>query len=76
MNDKQDPIDQLIESLTILKKYMRKGAFPTHCEHDTLMVMVPFDAEVSPEDVARLAELGFHADEEHEYWASFRFGSA
>lgn len=75
MSDEQ-PIDQLIEGLTILKKYLKPGAFPTHCEHDELMVMVPSDAVMSDADLMRLDALGFHVSEEHGCWSSFRFGSA
>jgi hypothetical protein len=70
------PIDQLIEALGILKKYLPKDAYPTHCEHDVLAVMVPYDADIDPADAEKLGELGFHADEECGHWASFRFGSA
>ena len=66
----------LIEALTILIKYGDAYA-PTHCEHDIFMVAgigVNRDA-VSPEDAGRLRALGFHWDNEHECWVSFRFGS-
>lgn len=76
MSSEQQPIDQLIEGLTILKKYLRTDAYPTHCEHDVLMVMVPDDTDIPTEEVARLEELGFHQDDERGLWASFRFGSA
>ena len=72
----EQPTDQLIEGLTILKKYMIKGAFPTHCVHDIMCVMVPSDAKVSTEDKARLDVLGFQSSDEFGCWASYRFGSA
>ena len=70
-------MDELIEALTILGKYMsaQKRKYPTHCEHDVLMVChVPHQA-VSDEDEARLKVLGFDWDEQYDCWSSFRFGS-
>jgi len=66
-------MDDLINALTIFRKYANPAS-PTHCEHDTLYVMIS-PAEVSAEDRATLAELGFHAGEELSFY-SFRFGSA
>lgn len=62
----------LIKALQIFLKYDNPYA-PTHCEHDTLYVMVDPD-EVSEEDKERLEELSFH--DEGEYFISYRFGSA
>jgi hypothetical protein len=69
-------IDQLIQALTIFKKYLGDDDFPTHCEHDTLMVMVHTEDEVSEEDRKALKELGFSFSEDYDCWKSFRFGSA
>jgi hypothetical protein len=69
-------IDQLIQALTIFKKYIGDDDFPTHCEHDTLMVMVHTEEEVSEEDRKTLEELGFFFDDNTESWHSYRFGSA
>ena len=68
-------MDDLIEALTILRKYLTGYAvkFPTHCEHDILLVVAP--RHVSEGDANRLSELGFHWSGEYECWASFRFGS-
>ncbi len=63
----------LIEALTILNKY-GNPQFPTHCEHDVLRVDIEF-ADVSLDDQARLAELGFVEDEEFGKFLSFRYGS-
>jgi hypothetical protein len=63
----------LIEALTILQKY-QVGDYPTHCEHDVLMVQA--SREVSPEDEKRLGELSFRWSDEYESWISYRFGSA
>ena len=77
-------MDDLIEGLTILAKYLtpeqRKRRTPTHCSHDTLTIMdVPTEG-VSEEDVRRLDELGFFVgdpwDTGDKYWMSFRYGSA
>lgn len=69
-----DGFQDLIEALTIFRKYAPQTANPTHCEHDTLMVCAPKD--VSPGDEARLDELGFHWSDSYGSWVSFRFGSA
>lgn len=61
----------LIEAFTIFSKYS-DSKYPTHCEHDELMVMVD-PSTVSPEDLKRLEELGFNAKSDMFY--SFRFGS-
>ena len=71
-------MDDLIEALTILKKYVEAGSYedkyPTHCEHDELIMSVsPYF--VSEEDMARLQQLGFEYDMEDEKIYSFRFGS-
>lgn len=69
-----------IEALQILVKYCKDGDkyAPTHCEHDILSIFV--DEPVSDEDVAKLEELGFHANGEYGSgdntdFYSFRFGS-
>jgi len=66
-------MDDLIEALTLLRKYA-SPQYPTNCEHDTLWVHVKPEL-VSPEDVGRLAELGFFPDRDGEGFTSFRFGS-
>lgn len=65
----------LIESLTILAKYLDETYAPTHCEHDILMVPGVTKEEVSEEDAKKLDDLGWHYDTEYDCWASFRFGS-
>lgn len=65
-------LDDLIRALTIFRKYGNPVS-PTHCEHDTLNVMVD-PAQVPADDQAALAGLGFHAGDGLFY--SFRFGSA
>jgi hypothetical protein len=71
-----NPIDELIEALTIFKKYLPAAASPTHCEHDELMVMVTTEDTLAPEDEKRLEELGFHKDFGMGLWTSTKFGSA
>lgn len=65
-------MDDLIEALTIFRKYGNLQ-HPTACEHDVLYVLVGREAQA---EAARLNELGFHWDESLECWASFRYGSA
>jgi hypothetical protein len=66
-------MDDLIEALTILRKY-GNPEFPTHCEHDQLTVAISPEG-VSEEDIKRLDELGFSANESDECFYSFKFGS-
>lgn len=72
-------MDGLIEALTIFRKYKNERR-PTHCEHDTLMIMGVTKDEVSEEDQKRLDELGFIWSDSDGYsegcWQSFRYGSA
>lgn len=66
---------KLIEALQILVKY-KDEPYPTHCEHDVLMIMGITQEEVSEDDKAKLIELGFHWNNEHGCWASYKYGSA
>jgi hypothetical protein len=66
-------MDDLIEALTILRKYDNRRN-PTNCEHDVLWVNVD-PALVSPEDLTRLRELHFDPDANSEGFMSFYFGS-
>lgn len=73
-------MDQLIEALILFRQLAGHNVqFPTNCEHDTLRIYPGVDpANVSPEDMAKLEELGFHLDDEFGddgCWYSFRFGS-
>ena len=53
-------MNDLIEALNILSKYLKKGKkFPTACEHDILYVCGIKMDEVTVEDVHRLYKLGF-----------------
>ena len=66
---------ELIEALQIFLKY-RNETWPTHCEHDILMVIGIEEEEPSEEDRERLRELGFDWNEEHDCWASYKYGSS
>ena len=63
----------LIEALTIFSEYT-DTQWPTNCSHDVLWVDVD-PSLVSKEDIKKLDELGFFADEDLEGFSSFRFGS-
>lgn len=67
-------MDMLIEALTILRKYGNPPS-PTHCEHDTLWVMIDHTL-VSPGDLARLKKLHFSVDQDGGCFISSWFGSA
>lgn len=58
-------MDELLEAFTIIRKYGNVPC-PLAAEHDVIYVgaAVPY-GEFSPEDIARLDELGFHINEEH-----------
>lgn len=66
-------MDKLIQALQIFLKY-GNPKFPTHCEHDILMVMI--EEEISEEDKEKLEELHFNWNDEYGCWASYYFGSA
>lgn len=66
-------MDDLIESLTILRKYDNRK-FPTNCEHYVLWVNVD-PSLVSDADRERLDHLGFFVDASEDGFMSYRFGS-
>ncbi|MFA5767448.1 MAG: hypothetical protein WC919_05985 [Candidatus Paceibacterota bacterium] len=66
-------MDDLIEALTILRKY-GNPSYPTNCTHDELMIAVSPDG-VSPEDLKRLEELGVQPNSDGDSFYSFKFGS-
>lgn len=67
-------MDDLIEALTILRKY-GNPSYPTHCEHDVLIIVGIDQSQVSNEDIARLDRLGFFIGE-YDAFQSYKFGSA
>lgn len=69
-------MDDLIEALTIIRKY-ENNQFPTSCDHDVLYVALDTEEHpVSKEDLKRLNELGFFPDDENGGgFMSYTFGS-
>lgn len=67
-------MNDLIKALTIFEKYMTKTQWPTHCEHDVLLVLAP--DSLTAEDQQEVERLSFQWDERREAWRSYRFGSA
>lgn len=65
----------LIEALQIFAKYT-DADYPTHCEHDILIIMEVDQAHVMPGDNMRLYELGFRWNTDYKAYTSYRFGSA
>lgn len=63
----------LIEALLIFSKY-NDSEYPTYCEHDVLYIVDINPNDVKHEDLVKLDELGFIAEEEG--FLSFKFGSA
>ncbi|NCQ51908.1 hypothetical protein GW796_08450 [archaeon] len=53
-----------------------KNSYPTHCEHDILMIMDVTKRQVSKEDKKELDDLGFFWNDEFDCWASYKYGSA
>lgn len=71
-------MEDLIQALLIFSKYIDvKERWPTHCEHDIMMIMnIAEESILSEEDNKEVVRLGFHWSDEHDCWASYRFGSA
>lgn len=68
-------MDDLIQALEIFKKYQNLK-WPTHCEHDVMLVVGIQKDEISEEDTKQLDKLGFIWMGEYDCFGSFRFGSA
>lgn len=68
-------MSDLIKALQIFLKYADPYN-PTNCSHDELSIMMIDREKVSEADVKELEELGFHWNEEYDYFYSYRFGSA
>lgn len=68
-------MDDLIQALTIFKKYHNEK-WPTHCEHDILMIMAVGEQEMNEEDTQEVEKLGFHWSSEYDCWVSYKFGRA
>lgn len=67
-------MEDLIKALQIFMKY-KNEKYPTHCEHDVLMVGYISHNEVSDEDELKLQEFGFFFSDDHDSWISYRYGS-
>lgn len=66
---------ELIEALQIFLKYGNPN-YPTHCEHDELIICGINPNDVSEDDKIKLKELGFFISEADECFKSYRYGSA
>jgi len=67
-------MEDLIKALQIFLKY-RNEKYPTHCEHDVLMIGRILEGDVSDEDKVELDKFGFFWNEEYDCWTSYRYGS-
>jgi len=69
-------MQDLIEALMIFAKYTNTK-YPTHCEHDTLIICDVNPDDVTPENMKRLEELEFFVSDEYDdCFVSYRFGRA
>ena len=69
-------MEELIKALQIFLKY-GNPKYPTHCEHDILLIMGIDPKDVSDEDKAQLEEYGFFISTEYDgQFGSYRYGSA
>jgi hypothetical protein len=68
-------MEDLIKALTIFMKYSNES-YPTHCEHEIMMITKVTQEEVSEEDIEILDDLGFRWNSEYDCFTSFKFGSA
>jgi hypothetical protein len=73
----KEGLDGLIQALQIFRKY-GNPSYPTHCEHDILMICGITPETVSNEDKEILEELGFSVGKQlgEEAFYSYRYGSA
>ena len=67
-------IEQLIEDLKVFSKYS-KSDWPTHCEHDVMMIADVEQDDISEEDLAKVSDR-WHWSNEYDSYISFTFGSA
>lgn len=68
-------MEDLIKALQIFLKY-KNNRYPTHCEHDIMMIAGIEEKDVSEEDINKLNDLSFRYNSEYNCWTSYRFGSA
>ncbi len=75
LTTKNITMEDLIKALQIFLRY-KNETYPTHCEHDVLIVVGITEEEVTKEDQAQLERLGFRWSDEYDGWASYKYGSA
>ena len=70
-------MENLIKALQIFLKY-GNPEWPTHCEHDNMVICGIEPSEVSNEDKKELEDLGFLVGNQfgEEAFHSYRYGSA
>jgi len=70
-------VENLIKALQIFLKY-GNPEYPTHCEHDVMMICGIDPDDVSDEDKATLDGLGFFVGNEYgdDAFLSYHYGSA
>lgn len=68
-------MEDLIKALQIFLKYGNES-YPTHCEHDVMLICGYTEDQISDEDKKELDELGFFWTDEYDCWASYKYGSA
>lgn len=72
-------LDDLIEALKILKKYIGNDKYPSWAEHDVFGIAINEEKvkieNIDEKDIKRLEELGFDFDYESYSFISYRFGS-
>ncbi len=68
-------MNELITALQIFAKYS-DSSYPTHCEHDVLMITDISEQQMATADVEAVQKLGFFWSEEYDSWVSYKFGSA
>ncbi len=70
-------MSDLIKALQILLKY-GDPEYPTHCEHDILIIVGIDPSQVSDQDKNTLRELGFNSGNQNGElcFYSYKYGSA
>jgi hypothetical protein len=70
-------MEDLIKALQILLQYGNPN-YPTHCEHDEMIICGIDPDDVSEADINQLDELGFFVSNDYgdKIFKSFKFGSA
>lgn len=68
-------MEDLIAALLTFSKY-KNERYPTHCEHDNLMILGIGKDELSEDDASKVREPSFNWNDEYDCWTSYRFESA